>query len=275
MTTIQTVPRVLSIAGSDSSGGAGIQADLKTIAALGGHGMTAITAVTAQNSMGVTRILAIPAEMVIAQIDAVITDIGVDAVKIGMLPSAEIALAVAQALSRHRVACIVLDPVLRATSGRALSDETAAGAIVKHLFPLATLITPNLDEASIFLGREVRRAEELEMAGRDLLALGANAVLIKGGHLPMGEGDTLVDMLITREHGVQRFAHQRIPTRNTRGTGCTLASAIATRMAANYELPAAVGSAVGYVQDALRAGAQRQLGRGPGPLWHMHYRQCP
>lgn len=270
MTPNRNVPRVLSIAGSDSGGGAGIQADLKTIAALGGHGMTAITAVTAQNTLGVSEVLAIPTEMVMAQIDAVVTDIGVDAVKIGMLGSAEIVREVARALSRHRIACIVLDPVLRTTSGHALSDETTAAAIVKHLFPLATLITPNLDEASIFLGRRIQHVEELEMAGQDLLALGANAVLIKGGHLPAGNGDTLVDVLIMREHFVQRFAHQKIPTRNTHGTGCTLASAIATRLAANYALPAAVASAISYVEDALRAGAQLQLGHGSGPLWHMH-----
>ena len=142
MTTKQNVPRILSIAGSDSGGGAGIQADLKTIAALGGHGMTAITAITAQNTRGISGVLALPGAMVIAQIDAVVTDIGVDAVKIGMLGSVEIVGEVARALIRHRIACVVLDPVLRATSGYALSDDATAAAIARHLFPLATLITP-------------------------------------------------------------------------------------------------------------------------------------
>ena len=273
MTTKQNVPRILSIAGSDSGGGAGIQADLKTIAALGGHGMTAITAITAQNTRGISGVLALPGAMVIAQIDAVVTDIGVDAVKIGMLGSVEIVGEVARALIRHRIACIVLDPVLRATSGCALSDDKTAAAIARHLFPLATLITPNLDEASIFLGREVRSVEDLESAGRDLLDLGANAVLMKGGHLPAGDGDILVDVLSRPEHHAQRFVHRKIPTGNTHGTGCTLASAIATLLAANDELPVAVASAIGYVQDALLAGAKLKLGHGSGPLWHMHDRR--
>lgn len=273
MTTRRNVPRILSIAGSDSGGGAGIQADLKTIAALGGHGMTAITAITAQNTLGVSEVLAVPAGMVIAQIDAVITDVGVDAVKIGMLGNAEVVQVVAEALRRHRIGCIVLDPVLRATSGRALADEATAAAIVRDLFPLASLITPNLDEASAFLGRTVGNIEEMQTAGRDLLGLGANAVLMKGGHLPAGDSGDLVDVLVTRDRDVQCFAHPKIRSRNTHGTGCTLATAIATLMAASYELPAAVASAINYVEDALRAGALLQLGHGSGPLWHMHDRR--
>jgi hydroxymethylpyrimidine/phosphomethylpyrimidine kinase len=269
VTPNQNVPRILSIAGSDSSGGAGIQADIKTIMALGGHGMTAITAVTAQNSLGVTAVQAISPAMVTAQIDAVVTDIGVDAVKIGMLGSAETVRAVAQALGGHRIGCIVLDPVLRTTSGHDLGDETTATAIVKYLFPLAALVTPNLDEASIFLGRRVQYQDELNRAGQDLLDLGAKAVLLKGGHLPVADGESMVDVLVT-PHGVHRFTHPKIPTRNAHGTGCTLAAAIATRMAANCALHDAVDSAIRYVQGALRAGAQLHLGHGSGPLWHMH-----
>jgi hydroxymethylpyrimidine/phosphomethylpyrimidine kinase len=258
--------RVLSIAGSDSGGGAGIQADLKTMAALGCYGMTAISAITAQNTLGVRAIHALPAELLAQQIDAVVEDIGVDALKIGMLHDSAVVRVVAAAIRRHRFAHVVLDPVMVATSGdRLIADETAA-VLVAELFPLATLITPNLDEAAWLLGRAITGADELEGAARDLRALGAQAVLLKGGHLP---GPQVVDLLLPAPpEPAQRWQAARVPSRNTHGTGCTLSSAIACHLALGGPLAAAVQRAREYVQQALALGADLQLGHGHGPLNH-------
>lgn len=257
--------RVLSIAGSDCGGGAGIQADLKTIAALGGYGMTAITAITVQNTVGVRAIQALPPELLAQQIDAVAEDIGVDAVKIGMLHDAAVVRAVATAIRRHRFAQVVLDPVMVATSGDKLIHDDTVAVLIGELFPLATLITPNLDEAGWLIGRRIGSVDELDAAARDLLALGARAVLLKGGHLA---GDELVDLLLAPPASPRRFSGPRIDTRNTHGTGCTLSSAIACELALGLPLPDAVDAARAYVRGALAAGAAVQVGHGHGPLNH-------
>ena len=262
--------RVLSIAGSDSGGGAGIQADLKTFAALGCYGMTAITAVTAQNTLGVTAIHAVPAEILQAQLAAVFDDIGVDAVKIGMLHSPEIVRVVAQALRSHRVRHVVLDPVMVATSGdRLIAPETVA-VLVRELFPLACVVTPNLDEAALLLGRPIETVGQLDDAARDLLALGAPAMLLKGGHLA---GDTVVDLLAVAGQPPaewQRLQSARIASRNVHGTGCTLSSAIAAQLALGHDLPQAVTLARSYILQAIATGADVRTGAGHGPLNHGH-----
>jgi hydroxymethylpyrimidine/phosphomethylpyrimidine kinase len=260
-------PRVLSIAGSDSGGGAGIQADLKTIAALGCYGMTAITALTAQNTLGVRSIHAVPLQMLADQIDAVVEDIGVDAVKIGMLHSADTVRAVAQALERHALQCIVLDPVMIATSGAVLIDHEAIAVLVRELFPKADVITPNLDEASLLVGRTLASEADIEAAAQQLLEMGARAVLVKGGHLP---GDTVSDLLLTCDGKAHWMLAPRIPSPNTHGTGCTLSSAIAAHLALGSTLTQAVEQARQYVRGALEAGAQVRTGGGSGPLNHSH-----
>jgi hydroxymethylpyrimidine/phosphomethylpyrimidine kinase len=260
-------PRILSIAGSDSGGGAGIQADLKTFSALGCFGMTAITAITAQNTCGVDAIHAVPAGMLRKQIDAVVTDIGVDAVKIGMLHDPDVVNVVADAIRRYRWRRVVLDPVMVAAGGdRLIADETIA-VLVKELFPLATVLTPNLDEAALLLGRPLQAESELPPAAEDLMKLGAQAVLLKGGHLP---GEQVVDLLLQKEQAMIRMSGLRIESRNTHGTGCTLSSAIACHLALGHELPEAVRLARSYIREAIAQGADVQTGRGHGPLNHAH-----
>ncbi len=259
-------PRVLSIAGSDSGGGAGIQADLKTFAALGCFGMTAITALTAQNTLGVRAIHGVPPAMLRDQIDAVMEDIGADAVKIGMLHSPEIVLAVAEAIDRHSLKNIVLDPVMVATSGAVLIDQPAIEVLVRELFPRALLVTPNLDEVALLVGRPIQNADDMEAAAHQLQAMGARAVLVKGGHLP---GDTVMDLLLAS--GEKHWMHApRIHSANTHGTGCTLSSAIAAGLALGQPLREAVEAARSYVRAALMAGAQVRTGAGSGPLNHGH-----
>ena len=259
--------RVLSIAGSDSGGGAGIQADLKTFAALGCYGMTAITAITAQNTLGVSGIHGVPPEVLKAQLSAVLDDIGVDAVKIGMLHAPDIVRTVAWALRHYKVTRVVLDPVMVATSGDRLITPLTAQVLVDELFPLATVVTPNLDEAALLLSRPIEAAHELEAAARDLLALGAQAVLLKGGHLPGGE---VADLLVSGPGPAQRLASPRIASRNTHGTGCTLSSAIAAYLALGEPLDRAVALARGYILQAIASGADVYTGAGHGPLNHGH-----
>ncbi|MDB5999101.1 MAG: phosphomethylpyrimidine kinase [Rhizobacter sp.] len=258
-------PRVLSIAGSDSGGGAGIQADLKTIAAFGCYGMTAITAITVQNTQGVRGIHAVPPDILGAQIDAVLEDMGAGAVKIGMLHSAEIVRVVAQAIDTHGLQQVVLDPVMVATSGDRLIAEDTVAVLVRELFARVALVTPNLDEAALLLGRELSRVEDLDAAVRDLLALGAQAVLLKGGHL---KGDTVVDVFGAADGSWRRFESPRIASRNLHGTGCTLSSAIASGLALGQSMPEAIEAARAYVLDAIRSGAPVRTGRGNGPLNH-------
>ncbi|MDE2418201.1 MAG: bifunctional hydroxymethylpyrimidine kinase/phosphomethylpyrimidine kinase [Burkholderiales bacterium] len=258
-------PRVLSIAGSDSGGGAGIQADLKTISALGCYGMTAITALTAQNTQGVRAIHGVPPEMLRDQIDAVVEDMGVHAVKIGMLHAPEIVMTVAQAIDRHALPNVVLDPVMVATSGAVLIDVPAISVLVRELFGRAVVVTPNLDEAALLVGRALRTEADMEAAGRELLTRGARAVLVKGGHL---QGHSVSDLLLTQEGSLHWMRAPRIATANTHGTGCTLSSAIASYLAQGATLLEAVQGAREYVRGALEAGAQVRTGQGSGPLNH-------
>jgi hydroxymethylpyrimidine/phosphomethylpyrimidine kinase len=258
-------PRVLSIAGSDSGGGAGIQADLKTFSALGCFGMTAITALTAQNTLGVRSIHSVPPSILADQIDAVVEDIGVDAVKIGMLHSGETVRTVAAALRRHGLGKIVLDPVMIATSGAKLIDDQAIEVLVRELFPLAALVTPNLDEAALLVRQPLNNEADMEAAARQLIERGAQAVLVKGGHLP---GGTVSDLLLARGGQPLWMRAARIASGNTHGTGCTLSSAIASHFALGAELGEAVARAREFVRGALQAGAPVRTGGGSGPLNH-------
>lgn len=257
--------RVLTIAGSDSGGGAGIQADLKTVTALGGYGTSAITALTAQNTLGVTGVMPVPPAFIVQQIEVVLQDIGADAIKTGMLHSADVIEAVADALTRLGASVpLVIDPVMVAASGATLLQEEAVTALKESLLPLAGLLTPNLPEAEKLLGHPIKGVEEMRAAAQELRAFGPQAVLLKGGHM---EGNELVDVLATAE-GVETFTTTRIPTDHTHGTGCTLASAIATGLAQGLMLRDSVIRARAYLQKAI-AGAPG-MGRGHGPVDHGH-----
>jgi hydroxymethylpyrimidine/phosphomethylpyrimidine kinase len=264
-TTLKHYPRVLTIAGSDSGGGAGIQADLKTFAALGCYGMTAITALTAQNTKGVQGIHGIPATFLKAQIQSVMDDIGVDAVKIGMLHAPEIVEVVTWAIDTYQLKNVVLDPVMVATSGDRLIASETVEVLVRELFPRACLVTPNLDEAVLLLGRELPDASVLESAARELLEMGAQAVLLKGGHLP---GDDLVDLLVRPKSPSETLSSRRISSQNVHGTGCTLSSAIAAHLAMGLGLSEAVHCARQFIVQAIAHGADVTTGQGHGPLNH-------
>ncbi len=229
--------RVLTIAGSDSGGGAGIQADLKTIAALGCYGMSAISALTAQNTVSVQAIHSIPAEFLKAQIRSVIEDMGVDAVKIGMLHTPSSVEVVAWAIDHYKLTNVVLDPVMVSSSGHRLMTHETVQVLVRELFPRVSLITPNLDEATWLLGRGIPSADALHSAAQDLLAIGCPAVLLKGGHL---QGSDVVDVLVQHHAQPQRFESSRIASDNVHGTGCTLSSAIAAFLALGNGLSDAV-----------------------------------
>jgi hydroxymethylpyrimidine/phosphomethylpyrimidine kinase len=264
---LSRVPNVLSIAGSDPCGGAGIQADLATFAALRCHGMSVITALTAQNTQGVAAIHVVPPDFVARQIDVLFEDIDIAAVKIGMLATAETVEVVAERLAARRAPFVVLDPVLAASSGDALATAGAAEAIVRYLLPLATLVTPNLAEAAMLSGKEVASAPNgMREAAAALHALGARAVLVKGGH---GDGPTSDDLLLD-DGSCHLFSAPRLSTHNTHGTGCTLSSAISAYVARGYDLVAAIAAAKAYVSGALEAASELQVGRGPGPLHHFH-----
>ncbi len=259
------IPNILSIAGSDPSGGAGIQADLKTFAALGCYGMAALTALTAQNTRGVSAVHLPPPDFVAGQITTVLADIDVAAVKIGMLGSASIVEAVAEALAAY-AGPIVLDPVLVATSGAVLGDDAVIAALRTHLFTRATVVTPNLAEASRLHGGAVLDGEEaIAEAARQLRGTGPAAWLIKGGH---GTGDQATDLLLDDE-GFARFSSPRVPTRNTHGTGCTLSSAIAAALGGGKSLREAVASAKSYLDIALAGADRLGVGHGSGPLDHF------
>jgi hydroxymethylpyrimidine/phosphomethylpyrimidine kinase len=262
-----TTPVALTIAGSDSSGGAGIQADLKTFAALGVFGASAITALTAQNTRGVTGIHAVPAEFVTAQIDAVFADLEVGAVKIGMVAQAASIDAITAALSRWAPRHIVLDPVMVATSGDRLLAPEAIDALRKSLMPLASVITPNLPEAAALLDEPVAASEtEIESQGRRLLALGCRAVLIKGGH---GEGAESIDYLVDANTTIA-LAAPRVATSNTHGTGCSLSSAVAAGLARGEDLERAVRNAKTWISTAIAAADRFSVGHGHGPIHHFH-----
>lgn len=254
--------RVLVIAGSDSGGGAGIQADIKTITALGGYAATAITAVTVQNTLGVSGVHPIPLEVIAAQARAVLDDIGADAIKTGMLGDAAIVETVAAAIDHAGSVPAVIDPVMVAKGGASLLADAAIGAVKSLMIPRAALLTPNAPEAAALTGLSVETTDDLRRAGEALLALGAKAVLMKGGHIA---GERVVDVLMTAE-GETSFEGERIDTRHTHGTGCTLASACATGLAQGLPLEQAVARAWNYVHEAmLRAPG---LGAGHGPLDH-------
>ncbi|GAB1409837.1 bifunctional hydroxymethylpyrimidine kinase/phosphomethylpyrimidine kinase [Desulfovibrionales bacterium] len=262
-----TYARVVTIAGSDSGGGAGIQADLKTIAAHGCYGASIITALTAQNTLGVTAIHPVPTDFVAAQMDAVFGDIGADAVKIGMLFSPELIHAVAQGLQRHNVHNIVVDPVMVAQSGDRLVQDEAIAALTAELIPRAFLITPNLPEAQVLLDRAINTRDEIAAAAYDLAALGAKNVLLKGGH---GTGEESEDCLFLGPE--QRTVFLRAPrsaTRNNHGTGCTLSSAIAAQLALGKNMEEATQLAKTYITGAIMAGARHKLGQGHGPVHHF------
>ncbi len=263
----KTYLRLLTIAGSDSGGGAGIQADLKTFAALGGYGMSVITALTAQNTLGVNGIFPVSAEFVGQQLDAVLSDIGCDAVKLGMLFSADIIETIAQKLTQYNVKNIVLDTVMVAKSGDYLLQQAAVAALKQYLIPRVSVITPNLPEASVLLNRAVTTADDMPRAAQDLLQLGCQAVLLKGGHL---QNDTARDHFLTAAGDAGWFEEPRLDTKNTHGTGCTLSAAIAAYLGQGLALSAAVAAAKIYLTAALQAGADYQLGRGHGPLHHLY-----
>ncbi|QFY62659.1 bifunctional hydroxymethylpyrimidine kinase/phosphomethylpyrimidine kinase (plasmid) [Rhizobium grahamii] len=261
------IRNVLSIAGSDPSGGAGIQADLKAFAARGVYGMAALTALTAQNTQGVSGVHLVPAAFVADQIRAVFADVRVNAVKIGMIANAEIADAVAEVLQSHRDIPIVLDPVMVAKGGANLLDPEAVDVLTRRLLPLATLLTPNLPEAAalLHLRPAENRAEMADHAQR-LRALGPQAVLVKGGHLA---GPDSPDVLATAD-GLRWFEAARVPTANTHGTGCTLSSALAAELAKGKALPEAIGTAKAYLAAAVAEADTLDVGTGHGPVQHFH-----
>ncbi|MBI5588928.1 MAG: bifunctional hydroxymethylpyrimidine kinase/phosphomethylpyrimidine kinase [Deltaproteobacteria bacterium] len=265
--------RLLTIAGSDSGGGAGIQADLKTFSALGCYGMSVICALTAQNTQAVTGIYPVLPEFISLQIDAIMEDIGVDAVKIGMLHSPEVIATVAERLKHYGTPNIVVDPVMVSTGGDKLLRDDAVDALKTILFPIAAVITPNLPEAAMLLHQPVEAlleadSSQLEAACKNLSAFGAQAVVLKGGH---GKSHRILDLLYTANDGrLKRFESIRIDTRNTHGTGCTLSAAIAAHLAKGHPLEDAVLQAKIYITGALEAGAAYQLGSGHGPVHHFH-----
>jgi hydroxymethylpyrimidine/phosphomethylpyrimidine kinase len=259
--------KVLTIAGSDSGGGAGIQADLKTFSAIGCFGMSVITALTAQNTQGVKAIHAVPPAFTVEQIEAVLSDIGADAIKIGMLYSAELIEAVAQELKKHGARKIVLDPVMVAQSGDKLLQDNAIEAIKTHLMPLADVVTPNIPEASVLCGRPLTQRSDIESAAEALAKYGSRSILIKGGH---GDESKSTDLLFLAGEG--RFVSleaDRIETRNNHGTGCTLSSAIASYMAKGKDIEEAVQEAKTFINQALAAGAHYKIGHGHGPVHHF------
>ena len=266
--TAKKYSRALTVAGSDSGGGAGIQADLKTFAALGCYGASAVTAVTAQNTLGVTAVHPVPVPVLEAQLRAVLDDIGADAVKIGMLHSAALIEAVAGLLEEYSVKRVVLDPVMVATSGDRLMQAEAVEILKDLLLPAATLLTPNIPEAELLLGRAISSEDQLPEAARELCSLGPRAVLLKAGHL---DGPELIDYCYDSETGrLQALPSTRIDTPNTHGTGCTLSSAVAAHLARGASLEEAVRGGKAYLAEAINRGSGYALGSGHGPVHHFH-----
>jgi hydroxymethylpyrimidine/phosphomethylpyrimidine kinase len=264
---MMAIPIALTIAGSDSSGGAGIQADLKTFAAFGVYGASAITALTAQNTQGVSGIHPVPADFLTAQIDAVFSDLDVKAVKIGMVARRASIDAIVEGLARWSPGHVVLDPVMIATSGDRLLDSDAVDALRTRLMPLASIVTPNLPEAAALLDEKVASSEsDIERQGRRLVAMGCRAVLIKGGH---GQGLESIDYLVSA-NGVVALPAPRIATANTHGTGCSLSSAVAAGLAKGEDLETAVRRAKAWITAAIQAADRLGVGRGKGPIHHFH-----
>jgi len=265
----KTYRRVLTIAGSDSGGGAGIQADLKTFAANKCYGFSVLTALTAQNTCAVTAIHPVPVDFVEAQMDSVLTDIGTDAIKIGMLFSVELIEAVARRLEAHNASNIVLDPVMVAQSGDKLLQDDAIAAIKEHLIPLADIITPNLPEAEVILERRIENIAEMAETARDLAKFGCRSVLVKGGHLK--ENCSTDFLYMKADDQVFDFTSDPVDTVNNHGTGCTLSSAIAAKLAHGYDIKTAVGQAKEYITGAIKSGARYSIGKGNGPVHHFYH----
>jgi len=261
-------PIILSIAGSDSSGGAGIQADIKTISALGAYAATAITAITVQNTTGVTAIHPIPPSYVEGQIDAVMKDLSPEAVKIGMINDIQITRVIVKTLKKYQPSFVVFDPVMVSTSGSKLIEDNALQVITEELMPLTHLITPNISEAEVLLNRNIGDLEQMKTAAKELLSFGSQAVLIKGGHLT---GKSMDDVLQLNSQSTPFiFSELHIESQNVHGTGCTLSSAIATFLALGYEMHQAVEKAKKYVTGAIEAGKDVRTGHGSGPLNHFY-----
>lgn len=258
-------PIVLSIAGSDPSGGAGIQADIKTISALGGYAAAVITAITAQNTLGVQGVFPLPPQVLHAQLTSVMDDLHPAAVKVGMVHDASLVEVIAATLTHYAPPLVVYDPVMISTSGRRLMTEETITTIEQHLFPRCTLITPNLDEASLLIGHPLHTPEEMAAAGQQLAARYGCQVLVKGGHL---EGAVMYDVLCTATASTP-FLAPKSPSRNLHGTGCTLSSAIATLLAHGHPMEQAVAQAKQYVTRAIQAGSHLHIGQGNGPLGHF------
>jgi len=263
MAAMTYIPKAMTIAGSDSGGGAGIQADLKTFAALGVYGTSTLTAITAQNTLGVMGVHEVPIEMISAQIDAVLGDIGADAVKTGMLASSAIIGCVAEAMTRHQVQRLVVDPVMVAKSGDSLLREDAVETLKTKLIPLAALVTPNIPEAETLTGLEITTPDDVRQAARCIIEMGARGVVVKGGHLEGPATDLFYD-----GSQFQEFTSPRINTANTHGTGCTFASAVAAGLAQELDMIDAVAQAKEYVTEAIRHSFP--LGQGHGPLNHFY-----
>lgn len=264
---MKEITKCLTIAGSDSGGGAGIQADLKTFSALGCYGMSVITALTAQNTVGVQSIYGIDPTFIEEQMDSVLEDLGADAVKIGMLHSPQVIEAVARGLRKHKATNVVLDPVMVAKSGHKLLQDDAIDALKEQLLPLATVVTPNLPESGVLLERKVSREEDMEQAARDIARLGPEAVLVKGGHLQHHQSKDC--LYIQQEDRAVELVEERIDTNNTHGTGCTLSSAIASFLAKQNPLEGSVRSGKLYLTKAMKAGRHISYGKGHGPVWHF------
>ena len=268
--------KVLTIAGSDPSGGAGIQADIKAITALGGYAASAITALTIQNTLGVTGIFVVPSSVVSEQIAAVMEDIAPPSIKIGMVKDATIVRHIAEAIKKYQPAFIVYDPVMVSTSGHQLIDDDVIETIEKELIPKVSLITPNMHEAEVLLRRKIGSIAEMEAAAKELASRYRIHVLIKGGHL---QGDGMCDILACPNGMLSHFTESKIETRNLHGTGCTLSSAIATLVAqkliegnqilTDEMLVSCIGQAKKYVTSAILEGSKRNIGKGNGPLWHL------
>jgi hydroxymethylpyrimidine/phosphomethylpyrimidine kinase len=258
------LPIALTIAGSDSGGGAGIQADLKTFAALGVHGTSAVTAITAQNTLQVSEIWELPVHLIRAQVDAVVADLGVDAAKTGMLSSPEIIEAVSAAVAEHGIARLVVDPVMVAKSGAKLLRDEAVAALVARLLPLAAVVTPNLPEAMVLLGREIRSPEERRQAARDIFALGPRAVVVKGGH---AEEELAIDVFFDGDREEELVA-PRTRTANTHGSGCTFSAAIAAGLAKGADAFTAVREAKEFITGAIHHSLE--IGHGHGPVNPMY-----
>lgn len=263
----KTYNRVLTIAGSDSGGGAGIQADIKAISAMGCYAASAITAVTVQNTIGVQAVHPVPLDILEGQIDSVLSDIGADAVKIGMLHSAEVAALVARMLEKYEIRNVVLDPVMVSTSGHRLIEESAIDTIKDRLLPLSRVLTPNIPEAEILVGRKISGESDFPEIAENLARTYGVSVLLKAGHL---NGDTLTDYFYNVEDATMTLMpSQRVVTMNTHGTGCTLSSAFAAALAKGLDLTAAAKSAKSYLEQTIISGADYKIGHGHGPVNHF------